>query len=78
VRRGERGALVQIGPYAIDRAQWDWRAVEENPFWCPDAAMALYWADYLDGARVYWYNHEPNRRIFWVSVKSSRAVLKYC
>ena len=46
-----RGALVQIGPYAIDRAQWDWRAVEENPFWCPDAAMALSWADYLDGVR---------------------------
>jgi chorismate synthase len=46
-----RGALVQIGPHAIDRARWDWRAVEENPFWCPDAAMALIWADYLDGVR---------------------------
>ena len=46
-----RGALVQIGPHAIDRSAWDWRAVEENPFWCPDAAMALYWADYLDGVR---------------------------
>jgi chorismate synthase len=46
-----RGALVQIGPFPIDRAAWDWRAVEENPFWCPDAAMALRWADYLDGVR---------------------------
>jgi chorismate synthase len=46
-----RGALVRIGPYAIDRAAWDWRAVEENPFWCPDAATALHWADYLDGVR---------------------------
>ncbi len=46
-----RGALVQIGPHRIDRAQWDWRAVEDNPFWCPDAAMALKWADYLDGVR---------------------------
>jgi chorismate synthase len=46
-----RGALVQIGPHAIDRAVWDWRAVEENPFWCPDAAMALHWADYLDNIR---------------------------
>src|SRR4051795_13428556 len=46
-----RGALVQIGPHAIDRAAWDWRAVEENPFWCPDAAAALRWADYLDGVR---------------------------
>ena len=31
-----RGALVQIGPHAIDRAAWDWSAVEDNPFWCPD------------------------------------------
>ncbi len=42
---------MQIGPHAIDRAAWDWRAVEENPFWCPDAAMARFWADYLDGVR---------------------------
>jgi chorismate synthase len=46
-----RGALVQIGPHSIDRAAWDWRAVEDNPFWCPDAAAALRWADYLDGVR---------------------------
>ena len=46
-----RGALVQIGPHPIDRGAWDWRAIEDNPFWCPDAAMALRWADYLDGVR---------------------------
>jgi chorismate synthase len=46
-----RGALVQIGPHAIDRNTWDWCATEENPFWCPDAAAALRWADYLDGVR---------------------------
>src|SRR5207237_9522867 len=46
-----RGALGQIGPHAIDRSAWDWRATEENPFWCPDAAAALRWADYLDGVR---------------------------
>ena len=46
-----RGALVQIGPHPIDRGAWDWRAIEDNPFWCPDAAMALHWADYLDGVR---------------------------
>ena len=46
-----RGALVQMGPHKIDRAQWDWAAVEDNPFWCPDAAMALRWADYLDTVR---------------------------
>src|SRR6478672_4579589 len=46
-----RGALVQIGQHAIDRASWDWSAVEENPFWCPDRQMAACWADYLDGVR---------------------------
>ncbi len=46
-----RGALVQIGPHRIDRAAWDWGAVAENPFWCPDRAMAARWADYLDSVR---------------------------
>ena len=46
-----RGALVQIGPHAVDRRSWDWAAVEANPFWCPDAATAARWADYLDGVR---------------------------
>src|ERR1700730_2948367 len=46
-----RGALVQIGPHAIDRAAWEWPAIEENPFWCPDRGMAARWADYLDGVR---------------------------
>jgi chorismate synthase len=46
-----RGALVQIGPHPIDRDRWEWRTTEDNPFWCPDAAMAARWADYLDGVR---------------------------
>jgi chorismate synthase len=46
-----RGALVQIGPHRIDRALWDWSEVERNPFWCPDAAAATRWAEYLDGVR---------------------------
>ena len=46
-----RGALVQIGPHAIERARWDWNAVEQNPFWCPDAAMVAKWTEYLDGVR---------------------------
>ena len=28
-----RGALIQIGPHAIDRGNWDWSAVAQNPFW---------------------------------------------
>src|SRR4051812_25312321 len=38
-----RGALVQIGPDRIDRAEWDWGGVEENPFFCPAPAAALRW-----------------------------------
>jgi chorismate synthase len=38
-----RGAVVQIGPHAIDRANWDWSITEQNPFWCPDANMVAKW-----------------------------------
>ena len=46
-----RGAVVQIGPHAIDRANWDWGIVEQNPFWCPDAAMVAKWEEFLDATR---------------------------
>ncbi len=46
-----RGAVVQIGPYGIDRDKWDWKEVEKNPFWCPDKAMAETWESFLDGVR---------------------------
>ena len=46
-----RGALVQMGPHAVDRAKWDWDEVARNPFFCPDADMAAFYADYLDGIR---------------------------
>ncbi len=46
-----RGALVQIGPHHIDRKNWDWEEVDNNPFFCPDKAAAAKWADYLDGIR---------------------------
>ncbi len=46
-----RGAVVQIGPHAINRANWDWGMVEQNPFWCPDAQMALTWEAFLDETR---------------------------
>jgi chorismate synthase len=35
-----RGALVQMGPHKIDRANWDWDEVDRNPFFSPDAAAA--------------------------------------
>ncbi len=46
-----RGALVQIGDRIVNRDNWDWREVDNNPFFCPDAAMAEEWADYLDQIR---------------------------
>jgi len=46
-----RGALVQVGPHAIDRRTWDWSEVERNPFFCPDAKAVKKWADFLDKVR---------------------------
>jgi len=46
-----RGALVQMGPHKVDRDNWDWDQVGQNPFFSPDAGTAERWADYLDGIR---------------------------
>ena len=46
-----RGAVVQIGPHAVDRSRWDWTETENNPFWCPDAATASKWEEFLDETR---------------------------
>ncbi|MGL4243354.1 MAG: chorismate synthase [Beijerinckiaceae bacterium] len=46
-----RAALVQMGPHAVKRENWDWAQVAENPFFCPDAAAAKFYEDYLDGIR---------------------------
>jgi chorismate synthase len=46
-----RAALVQMGAHAIDRDRWDWDEVARNPFFCPDAAKAAFFEDYLDEIR---------------------------
>ncbi|PCH82593.1 MAG: chorismate synthase [Hyphomicrobiales bacterium] len=46
-----RGALVQIGDMKIDRSRWDWKEVDQNPFFCPDPVMAENWENYLDRIR---------------------------
>ncbi len=46
-----RGALIQMGPHTIDQDKWDWDEVDNNPFFCPDAAAAEKWADYLEDIR---------------------------
>ncbi|HEY2133291.1 MAG TPA: chorismate synthase [Acetobacteraceae bacterium] len=46
-----RGALVQMGPHAIDRSRWDWAEVDRNPFFCPDPVAAAAWEPYLSEVR---------------------------
>jgi chorismate synthase len=46
-----RGALVQMGPHMIDRYNWDWQEVANNPFFCPDKDKAAFFENYLDGIR---------------------------
>lgn len=48
---GIRGALVQIGPHRINRANWNMNEIDNNPFFCPDPEAVPVWTDYLDGIR---------------------------
>jgi chorismate synthase len=43
------GYLAQLGPISIDKL--DWSAVEENPFFCPDANRVGELEDYMDALR---------------------------
>ena len=46
-----KGYMVQMGPKTIDRTRFDWAAIDQNDFWCPDAQVAHEWEDYLDYLR---------------------------
>jgi chorismate synthase len=46
-----RGAVVQIGPHAVDRGRWDWAETLGNPFWSPDAEMVPVWEEHLEKTR---------------------------
>ena len=46
-----RASLVQMGPHAIDRANFDWAQRDENPFFCADAKAAAFYEGYLDAIR---------------------------
>ena len=46
-----RGALVQIGKHKINRGNWDWAQVGENPFFAPDPEIVPVWEAYLDEIR---------------------------
>ena len=46
-----RGAMVQMGAHAVDRARWDWDAVNQNPLFCPDPLAAMAWEEELAAIR---------------------------
>lgn len=46
-----RAALVQMGDKHIDREQWDWAEVNDNPFFSPDKQAASEWEGYLSDIR---------------------------
>jgi len=46
-----RGAMVKMGADGIDRDNWSWEEVGNNPFWCPDAQTSHRWAGELDRIR---------------------------
>ncbi|MCF2871381.1 chorismate synthase [Octadecabacter sp. G9-8] len=45
------GYMVQMGEKHIDRARFDWDAIEGNDFWCPDAGVVEEWTDYINWLR---------------------------
>jgi chorismate synthase len=46
-----RGAVVQIGNQPINRENWDWDQIDDNPLFCPDAEALPHWQDFLDQTR---------------------------
>ena len=40
-----RGAVVQIGKHKINRANWDWDEINNNPFFCPDKKAVPVWEE---------------------------------
>lgn len=46
-----RAAVVQVGTQKINRDNWDWNQVSQNPLWLPDAAAVPETEAYLDAVR---------------------------
>ncbi|MCP5074767.1 MAG: chorismate synthase [Rhodobacteraceae bacterium] len=46
-----KGCMVQMGSHKINRDNWDWDQIDQNPFWTPDVAAAESWARELDRLR---------------------------
>ncbi|MCI2399980.1 chorismate synthase [Aliiroseovarius subalbicans] len=46
-----KGYMTQMGDLHLDRAKFDWDAIDGNAFWLPDATAAATWEDYLQTIR---------------------------
>lgn len=46
-----RAAVVQVGTEKINRDNWDWEQVSQNPLWLPDGQAVARIEVYLDGVR---------------------------
>jgi chorismate synthase len=46
-----RGAVVQIGPHAVDPAKINFDVTGDNPFWAPDPDIVPVWEDHLETIR---------------------------
>jgi chorismate synthase len=46
-----RAGVAQIGPHAVDPANWHWDEIGRNQFWCPDPALVAVWEKHLDTVR---------------------------
>ncbi|MEQ8900169.1 MAG: chorismate synthase [Roseovarius sp.] len=50
-----KGYMVAMGEMQLDRARFDWDAIDGNDFWLPDASAAPEWEAYLQALRK---NHD--------------------
>ena len=46
-----RAAVVQIGPHKINRENWNWDILHDNPFFTVDADIVPVWEAFLDDRR---------------------------
>jgi chorismate synthase len=46
-----RGAVVQIGPHAVDPERMDFGVTGDNPFWAPDPDIVPVWEEHLEKVR---------------------------
>jgi len=46
-----RASVIQMGPHKINRENFDWKEINNNPFFCGDSESAKEWEVWLDEVR---------------------------